>query len=382
MKIPVALTGCSSYQLNELGKSLDEALSFLGGWTNFFKPGDKVFLKINLLNPSLPEKGVITHPRFVEAVINTVKKLGAQPIVGDSPGGLNTPAKVEKLLQVSGFGEVCERTETPFVLLEQELKKVEMPQSCLFRFIEMGREALEADVLIALPKLKTHGLVGMTGAVKVLFGLIPGLQKAQYHLKALDPLDFSHLLLDIYFAAQARLFLMDAVEAMEGKGPSSGEIRRLGLVLASPNGLALDFVASKLIGFNPTEVLTNRVAMERGILPQLDEIEILGESLEDHIQPDFKHPPPNLQDKLPSFLKKKLRNYTTPRPFLGKPGSCTGCGVCVENCPVEAVSLVDKKPSFNYQTCIRCFCCHELCAEGALDLYTPFLARWFQKSLD
>lgn len=380
MREQVALINCSSYQLDELKKSLEEALFLLGGWSHFLKPGDKVFLKVNLLNASSPEKGVITHPHFVEAVINLIKKQGALPLVGESPGGINTHSKVEKLLKITGLGEVCERTETPFILLDHDIKKVRIPQGRLFRFIEMGREALEADVLIALPKLKTHGLVGMTGGVKVLFGLVPGLQKAQYHLKVPDQLDFSHLLLDVYLAAQTKLFLMDAIEVMEGKGPSNGEVCQLGLVLASPSGLALDVVAAKLIAFNPTDVLTNRAALERGILPQLNEIEILGESLEDHIQPDFKHPPPNLQDKIPDFLRKKLRNYTTPRPFLHQPSACTGCGVCKENCLVGAISFVEKKPSFNYQMCIRCFCCHELCAKGALDLYTPFLARLFQKS--
>ncbi len=371
----VALVKCPDYESISLSKAIKGAVNFLGGFRRFVRPGETIFLKVNLLNASPPRKAVTTHPSFLRVVAEEVIKAGGKPVVGDSPGGRNTEDKVKEILEVTGIGEVCKNLEIPFVLVGQELVRVEVRGGARYRFLTLGREPLEAGGIISLPKLKTHGFMKITCAVKNLFGLVPGLKKAEYHLKISERMDFAHLLLDIYQAVKPRLHLVDAVISMEGKGPSAGTPRLTGYVLAGTNAIAVDWVASKICGLNPLDVYTNRAAVERGLISG-GEVEVCGVLLEEATLSDFEPPPPDLFDKIPPTVRHSLRRFITPTPYLGYKGRCTKCGICERNCFSKAIRL-DPYPTFDYKKCIRCYCCHELCPQNAIEIHTPFLARIF-----
>lgn len=365
---------------SSLNAVLEELLSPFGGFFSFVKPGETIFLKINLLGPYPPEKAVTTHPELVRAVIRKVKEVGGEPLVGDSPGGRDNRSKIGKILKITGIGEVCESEGVEFVLLDKEVGKFEVREvpKPRYLYLEIGKKILEADGVISLPKLKTHGFMKFTGATKVLFGCIPGIKKAEYHLRVAERMDFAELLVEILLRVRPRLAIMDGVVAMEGEGPSAGEPYPLGLLLASPSSVALDVVASYLIGFKPEEVYTNEVCRRLGLWHSLEEIEVVGEDLNEVRPEDFKLPRKDLFDRIPARFRHFLRNRATARPYLAHPERCTACRTCEKNCPAESIEMRNRKPIFNYQKCIRCYCCHEFCPESALSLSYPLLSRIFQ----
>jgi ferredoxin len=168
---------------------------------------------------------------------------------------------------------------------------------------------------------------------------------------------------------------VDAIVSMEGSGPSAGEPCFLGYVIAGKNGLGVDWIASQICGFNPLEVYTNLAGVREGLI-RGKEIEVSGLSVKEATVPHFKHPPPDLFDKIPPFLRHRVRKFTTPSPYLRFEERCTKCSVCKSNCPSKAISL-SPFPTFDYDKCIRCYCCHELCPENVIDLKVPFLSRLF-----
>ncbi|MCL6471861.1 MAG: DUF362 domain-containing protein [Firmicutes bacterium] len=373
-KAIVSIAKCSHYKLQEIAEALKALLEPFGGLEYFVRPQDKVLIKINLLRSATPDKAVTTHPVVAEAVISAVKDLGATPIIGDSPGGTNTPRQIKNIVEATGIADVCRRTETELVIFDRDPVRIKSPEGKLYTSFTVGRIVRDADVIITLPKLKTHGFMKFTGAVKILFGVIPGMEKAQYHLKVPDRMDFADMLLDIYLAVKPTLSIMDAVVGMEGEGPSGGEPRHIGVLLAATNAIAMDFVASKIIGFDPLDVYTNRAAVYRGLIAGLDEISIRGLQIQDIILNDFKAPSSDLADKIPPRLVKFMKNLVTAKPFLAAPEACTGCGICKQNCPSKAITISNKRPHFDFDKCIRCYCCEELCAELAIKRKNHWLA--------
>jgi len=365
-KSTVSIAKCKHYDISELGASLKSLLDPLGGIGAFVKPGDKVLLKLNLLRCAEPGKAITTHPAFIEAVINIVRDAGGTPSLGDSPGGPNKPKQIEKALEACGIAALCERTGTEFILFDDETTKLKSPEGKLYTSFTVGKAVEDADVVISLPKLKTHGFMRFTGAVKVLFGVIPGLEKAQFHLKVPERLDFADMLLDIYLAVKPSLSIMDAVVGMEGEGPSGGTPRHIGTLLASGDAIAMDFIASKIIGFDPLDVYTNRAAVYRGLIGGMEGIEVVGTPLSEVKVEDFKAPTSDLADKMPARLVKLLKNIATAKPYLESPLSCTRCATCKQSCPNDAIELDHKQAIFDYDKCIRCYCCEELCPELAI----------------
>lgn len=376
----VTIKKCSSYQPEALRQALDVLLSPFEKGKAFVKPGETILLKINLLGPYPPERAVTTHPELIKAVVRKVKELGGKPIIADSPGGRDNQKRIDKILKTTGIEEVCESENVDFALLDQEVEKVQVTEIAnpRYPYLEIGKKIMEADGVISLPKLKTHGFMKFTGAVKVLFGCIPGIKKAEYHLRVAERKDFAELLVEILLKVKPRLSIMDGIIAMEGEGPSAGDPYPLNLLLASPDSVALDVIASKIIGFEPEEVYTNAVAKELGLWKSLEEIELIGENAEEIKATNFKLPQKDLFDSIPPTLRHFLRNRTTAKPILGYPERCTACLTCEKNCPAEAIKVENNQPVFDYQKCIRCYCCHELCPEKALSLAYPFLSRIFK----
>jgi ferredoxin len=238
------------------------------------------------------------------------------------------------------------------------------------------RVAVEADAIISLPKLKTHGLVQFTGATKNLFGTVPGVIKASYHARFAAVERFSAMLIDVLSYHNPVLTIMDAVVGMEGDGPSGGDPRHIGLLLTSTDGVALDVVASTLVGMAPLSVAPIAAAVRRGLISgQVEDIEVQGHSLDAARVVGFKRPRTGVQRvrMIPSSVPSWITDQLLASPQASS--KCTACGVCVENCPVEAITIVDGRARMDLHRCIRCYCCHELCPEDAVELKQSLLAR-------
>jgi ferredoxin len=240
---------------------------------------------------------------------------------------------------------------------------------------------LNADGMVSLPKLKSHGLVRLTGAVKNQFGCIPGMLKGQFHAKMADPYEFASMLVDINTLIRPRLYVMDAVTAMEGNGPRSGKPRQMNAILLSRDPVALDAVACRMIGLDPEFVPTSRPGEQSGLGTYHSEsIEVVGERIETLSATDFqvvREPP---EPATGGRLRRLIKNAVTPRPVIDG-SKCNACGTCIKMCPLGPRALdwmlqeAGKLPKHNYGQCIRCYCCQEVCPEGAITIKRPALGR-------
>jgi ferredoxin len=237
---------------------------------------------------------------------------------------------------------------------------------------------LESDVVINLPKWKTHGMTLLTLGVKNLYGCIPGTRKALWHLKAgEDRENFARILIDLYQIIRPSLTILDGIVGMEGSGPTSGRPISLGLILASRDALSVDQIVCDLLGIPREALLTNQVALEQGL--GKDGIEVLGERPEDVRISNFELPPPYRADwNLPGFLKRVLSNALTSKPVIDE-DVCKACDQCVDICPPKALRRKEEKIVFNYAQCIRCFCCQEVCPEGAVSIKPGWALKLMNK---
>ncbi len=374
----VSFVPCKTYQQNEVNQAVQQLLAELGGLAQYIKPGQKVLLKVNLLMKKPPEAAVTTHPALVEALVNQIQALGAKTIIADSPGGPFTKAWLKGIYQETGMVKVAKRTgaELNWNFEQQEFS---YPEGRILKHITLAKIVKEADVVISLAKLKTHGFTIYTGAVKNLFGTIPGLLKADYHLRLDDVRDFSDMLVDIAQFVKPTLSIMDAVIAMEGPGPSAGEPKSVGLLAASENPHGLDLACCYLIGLNPEQVPTLQKAIARGLIPKnIRELDIRGIADEEFKPIPFKVPATSRSRHLPIPLPAKLDDFfyklLRPKPiFIHK--KCINCGLCARNCPPQCIEMIASKPQADLTRCIRCFCCQELCPERAVEIKRSKLSR-------
>lgn len=354
----VTWASCGSYRQDEVRRAVELALEPLGGIEAFVKPGERVLLKPNLLYASAPDRAVTTHPALVQAVAELVVEAGARPILGDSPA--IGPWRV--VLMRTGMGHVVRKVGVEVADFSRP-KRVRGPEGFPFRVLELAEAVLEIDRVINLPKLKTHSMTLMTLAVKNLFGCVPGMRKAGWHLKAgTDRGFFATLLLEICLLVKPSLTVMDAIVAMEGDGPSKGTPRPLGVVLASADPLALDRAVMEALGMAPELLPTLQVASERGLLPEVQW------ATEPFSVPDFRLPKTaDLTWGLPGFVKGPIRRGLLPKPRVDR-DRCSGCGRCAEICPPGVVQMAEGFPRVDYDGCIRCYCCQEVCPQGAIEI--------------
>lgn len=378
MKSEVSLVRCETYSEKEVAGAVSKALAHIGGIKKFVRRGNKVLLKVNLLTGTAPEAAVTTHPEVVRAMIREVRYAGGIPLVGDCSGFEGPPNKGRYLgaCDRAGFVQVCEEEKASLVHLSAESIDIDNPEGRTFKRFTLAKQAVDADVLISLPKLKTHGLTLFTGGVKNNFGCLPGLEKAKMHLRANDAELFSQMLVDLLGAVKPELILMDAVIGMEGNGPRNGNPKKAGAILASTDAVALDAVACAMVGISPLTVPTTRLANEQNVgVGDLAKIRVLGESIKD-MRVDFQLPSGPEAFFRAKGLLRFLRNRMVAKPVLVN-GRCKGCWTCVEHCPAGALSKNGKIPSFDYKKCIRCYCCQELCPSNAIELKKPLMSRIF-----
>lgn len=371
----VAIARCEDYGPGPLATAIDESLRPLGGMRAFVRSGDRVFLKVNLLSRAEPQRAVTTHPAFVRAVAAAVAEADGTLMIGDSPGGRTSQAAAARLFETTGMKAVADEFGAELVLLDDSVVRVPVPDSGRYAFLDLGRAAVEADVLISLPKFKTHGFMTLTGAVKNQFGLVAGLAKAQYHLKVPERADFADMLVDINVARRPELVIMDAVVGMEGEGPAGGTPRAIGAVLASADVFALDVVMAAMASVSVSDAPVTAAAARRGVGPSsVDEVEIAGVPWAELAPAGYVLPASDLGNSSIARVAW-LKRYTTSRPWLRDTAACTGCGTCAANCPATAIAMREGRPTFDYGACIRCYCCQELCPPQAIGLKRPLLVR-------
>ncbi|MFA5802112.1 MAG: DUF362 domain-containing protein [Thermoleophilia bacterium] len=374
-KTAVAVTRCPDYDDERIRAAVRKAIGLIGGLADVIKPGDKVLLKANMLAPSDPEAAVTTHPAIVRAVIGAVKDAGGIPVVADSPGYFYAGGKC-RALTMCGLKEVADELEvesTQFEAMENGFVKTDVPGGVYLNRIYAARLALEADVIITLPKLKTHASTWYTGAVKNMFGAVATKTRKQAHKLATYE-RFSGSVVDIYSVLKPGLAIMDAVVGMEGEGPRHGKPRKAGLILASKDPVALDAVASKIIGFDPMEIATTRDASTRGLgNGNLDDIDVLGERIAD-VALDFDKPS-GKRINIPPFIMKIAANFLKVEPLCVEE-VCDKCSICAKSCPVDAIAM-SPYPAIDRKVCIECYCCNEMCPTGAMEIRKSWLAKRF-----
>ena len=383
----VSVQSCTSYSQDTVAAAVRQCFDDIGGLERFVPSGARVFCKVNLLVPAAPEQAVTTHPEIVRAVVREIRRVGGIPVVGDNPA----VAKPRTALRKSGILAVLEEEGVEVADLSDVIV-LDNPDGVVCRSFEVSRAVVEADVLLNLPKLKTHSLTYMTVALKNLFGMIPGTHKAQWHLKAQPSGRFVSLLADLYGAVHRHfgegsriLHLCDGIVAMEGDGPGPGGTpRHLGAILASADAAALDRVACELAGLDPDRlVLLKEVAARALGEGDLARIRWIGAPASRWSEVRFK-------PASGSFVGSALSRWVQRRPWLQdlvrdhpgvEPSRCSSCRRCNEICPVEAISLTGNpvKPNFELGKCIRCYCCAEVCPEGAIRKQSPRLA-WLARA--
>ncbi len=370
MRPAVSIVRCKSYDETEVLKALRRSIELIGGIDSFVKKGHRVLLKPNLLYGKQPEKAVTTHPSVIRGIIQLVKEAGGIPSLGDSPGIGNVIGVAEK----AGIKRIAEEMGCPILEFNRPVLPPER-KGRTFRNIEIDQAIVEADVIINLPKWKTHAQMLLTLGVKNLFGCIPGPRKAMWHLKAGDDHKlFAQMLVDISQMVQPSLSILDGIVGMEGNGPNSGDPIPLGLLLASPSPLSLDQVVCDLLGISRKALLTNRVAIEQGL--GRDDPEIKGEKVEEVKISHFRLPNLTRVDwYLPEFFKKTLKNALNAKPAIDRK-ICKLCNQCVELCPPKALIGNSETIAFDYGKCIRCFCCQEICPEGAIHIKPGWAMKW------
>jgi len=369
MNAKVSIIKCKEYNPQEVFDAVHNALKLIGGIENFVKKGQKVLLKPNMLSAKKPKKGITTHPLILEAMVREVRNAGGEVWIGDSPSG--AIKGVKRCWINTGFMDVSTKMNVKLINFETGGTEVRKINGEEFHYAE---SAFKADVVINLPKFKTHGFTLYTGCIKNMFGTLPGLQKAFIHKRYPHPDSFSKKLVDIYELIIPSLHLMDGILGMEGEGPATGGKRKTGLILASADGVALDTVASHIMGFGKDEVDMIRIAGERNLGENnLDKIKIVGSKIEDVKFDDFKLPSNRLIKIVPEFLMKLIGKLIWVKPTANKE-LCTSCGQCVRSCPVQAITMVDTYPEIDYDICINCLCCNESCPEGAIEQKLSWLA--------
>jgi uncharacterized protein (DUF362 family)/Pyruvate/2-oxoacid:ferredoxin oxidoreductase delta subunit len=372
----VSIVRCESYDQKQTRNAVFECLNRLELIRNKIKPGSKVLVKTNLLMRKNPEDAVVTHPAIVEAIVLYLQELGCQVIIGDSPGGPFTDWNLKSVYRAAGMFEVAERTGCE-LNFNTEVLEISNPNAKRLKTMQIIKIAREVDFVVSAAKLKTHGMMTYTGAVKNLFGVIPGLVKADYHLRLNDIDNFADHLVDICETVKPVFSIIDGVDAMEGDGPSAGEKRHTGLIMASENPYALDLVASKIIGIEPMIVPTIRAASQRNLLSgDLKYIDIKGVQLEEIKIEPFKLPKSHdanlIGGRVPKSFEKIVLNTLRPKPVFNH-DICISCGDCKRSCPPGIIDMSSGKPVPDLSKCIRCFCCHELCPKKAVEIKRHWL---------
>ena len=365
----VSVCKVADYQAERLDAAIEQHFSRIHA-EELIKPGMRVLLKPNLVAGRKPETAVTTRAELLRAICKKLKSMGVSEIViADSPGGLYTPAALHSIYSVSGLKELSD-----VATLNQNVgwKQVFCPEGFKNRTFNIIEPILEADVIINVAKLKTHGMTMLSAGIKNLFGSIPGLQKPEMHYRHPELDAFSNMLCELAKFVNPVITILDAIDCMEGNGPTGGTVKHMGLTLAARNVFEQDAYASSLMGLAPENVAMLRIAKERGWYDPAA-LELIGDAAQP-ADPPFILPDSagvDFAGKLPGFMQgpasKFLKKVFHTVPKLNK-SKCVGCGKCAESCPTHIIKIENGKAQFTAKGCISCFCCQEMCPAHAIDV--------------
>lgn len=343
----------ASYDYRTLKPVIFEVLAALDH--GLVGPGRTVLVKPNFLAPAPPDRAVITHPLVIRAVVEYVLERGGRPQVSDSPA----LGSFEKVMRDGGVADALRGLP---VVCRPFTESVEVDVGPPYHRIEIAADAIGADVVINLPKLKTHAQMRLTLGVKNTFGCVVGLRKPQWHLRAgIDTGKFAEVLVRVHAAVRPAITVLDGILAMEGQGPGRGGVPRpLGLVMASADAAALDAAVCAMLGLGEDELLTTRAAMRAGLTSGSPTIDGVLPSVPDMRLPDIA---PLVFG--PKALHRFMRRHLVQRPVCDA-ALCRHCGECWRLCPAHAIARADRGLRYDYDRCIRCYCCVEVCPHGAI----------------
>lgn len=374
-KSVVAIVKCSSYDEQQVHAAVHKGISLLGGIESIFNKKKQVLLKPNMLLGLAPEIGATTHPSVFSAVATVLQENGFDLVYGDTPGF----GSVDSVCKKSGIAHEANRLHIPLAEFKKG-REVAFNGGIQNKIFFIAHGVLESECLVNIPKMKTHGLTIMTGAIKNMFGIIPGLRKAAFHARLQDPKAFSRMLIDLIRFITPTLTIMDAIFGMEGNGPSHGDLVHTGLLLFSRDPVAIDATACRIMGIHPERLYFLQHAEQVGLgVMRENSIIIKGVPLAECLGKKYKLPPTRKWERGIPVLQKYSRKYLIPRPIIND-DLCTKCGTCIKVCPVKPKALTGSKneiPGYNYELCIRCYCCQEMCPTGAVTIKIPLLGRVF-----
>ena len=375
MERRVFLAACPDYNRENVDTAVHRILDGFGGASSFGVGGKKVLIKANLLSAYAPDRAVTTHPSVVAAIAREFIAAGAKVTIADSPAGTFNEIGIRRLYSICGMNAAAEESGAKLSLSSGH-SKVENPDGLLCKSFSIIDAAREADFIVSAAKLKTHGLAYYTGAVKNLFGCIPGLEKPAMHAKYPSKTDFSSMIVDLCELLKPGFSIIDGVIGMEGAGPSGGTPKFAGVIGGAVNPYALDVAMCAVSSLPLRLVPVNSEAVERHLSPsQHTDINYIGGPVSD-FKTTFK--PAVTTSKAGSRLgvlawlamPKKVSEFFSDR-FRNLPkitDDCTGCGKCAEVCPRQIIKIKDQRAIIDYSACIKCYCCHEFCPAQAIEL--------------
>lgn len=356
----VAIVKCQEYRYDIILKSLEKMFKLLDLDEEFIKENETVLLKPNLLSASPPERGITTHPEFVRAVVKFIKQFSATALIGDSSSAIY---KMDQVYRETGMFDVARKEKVELVnLSESDVVKFK-----LFRDDELyiSKLPFEVSKIISLPKLKTHNLTVFTGAIKNLYGLIPGILKAEYHRKFPNVASFYNLLCELVLRVKPHFSIVDGIVGMDTNGPHTGRLRNLGVIFGGQDAVAVDSVFIRLIGLRTHPLIES--CYRKGLGEK-------GELVGDKVEPfqGFKLPSTHMFNYFPNWLLKFAAKLLWFRPKINDL-KCKRCRKCIESCPVSAI---DEEFEIDVDKCIKCLCCHEVCPSGAVEIELSKLAKF------
>ncbi|TCL44600.1 DUF362 domain-containing protein [Harryflintia acetispora] len=365
----VAFTRVEDYEYQAVLHAVRRQFRLLGA-AELVKPGIRVTVKPNLLMKREPQQHTTTHPMVVRCVIEALQELGAGEItIADSPGGPYTKGALEGIYSASGMKEAASLTgaKLNFDTGWREIKCEDYRVCSGFNIID---PVAGADLVVNLPKLKTHCMTTLSGGIKNLFGCVPGLQKPELHYRFVEEERFCQMLLDLAQTVSPAITLVDGIVAMEGDGPSGGTPRGTGFLAGSRDLFALDVELARVLNLGEVKMLS--LAAVRSLAPPEDLIERAGEP--PAVIKDFRRPRSKSLDFLgsvPAPLRPVVRSlagrFAKPSPKV-EMKQCIGCGRCAQSCPAHTIKIDHGKAVIDYKNCIRCYCCHEMCPPRAIGI--------------
>lgn len=363
---PVYAAACADYSPERCRAAIAELADRFPALRDV-RPGTKVLVKANLVTALRPEKAATTHPALLAALTEYLTARGADVTAGDSPGGPFTKGYLESVYTAAGLRSCGAALNTDF-----SVKSATYPEAAVLHDFDYTGWLDSGDLIVNFCKLKSHGMMGLSCAVKNLFGAVPGLTKPAYHYRFPDYAQFADMLLDLNEYFRPAVNLVDAVVAMEGNGPTAGTPRPIGAVFASESPYTLDLVCADLIGLTSAQVPTLAAAQRRGFASETAaRVPVVGD-LAPFRTPDFNTASADAgmeaflsAQGLGAVFNRAAKRILAVRPVLAR-GKCVGCGKCAGLCPAKAITLVKKRPRIDRAACIRCFCCQEFCPVGAL----------------